>query len=336
MLSFCMAVILLAKEDPPFFNPPAYESFDGQTWASVELAKTTDAGLKKMYRTSKGAMRPEGILLTQPKDSSILVDALLLGRGKDAKVSGFRVNYLNQRPPIDSLCKGFNEAPVMLYPRVRYEDWAVAAYPKRGVAFFLEHAGDGPSVEWAIVTRPESLEPALGQLGMDKSDVVEYIDPYRDLPKLMEFGYVSVSYSTSGIDVRDKNRDRDDLESDMKRIRANDYVNYHYGSAGAFTLSVSANYSAKNGGRVTVSGTLTGRTNYGKVTVSSEAHKDMEKTRSDQDPPRYIRYRSLAQDVISDIESKIRDAIAKQGPPPIESFRYADWLSVLSRAMPAK
>lgn len=336
MLTLCLVAALAAPVDPGYFTVPAYSSFDGRTWGGLEISRTTDAELKKLYKTSKGAMRPEGILLTQPDSANYRVDALLKGRGKDARLNGIRINYRGAEPSLEALCQDLPGAPAMFFPKTRYEDWAVAAYPQRGVAFFLDRASDHPVVEWALVSNPDTLLSALQGLGVESSEVVEYVDPYRDLPRLLELGTVSVSFHFDGIQAEDRDQDRDDLERAMKRMKAHDLVHYRSGKRGTFSLAIDASYTVKDGGRVRVTGDLEGFTNYGHVAVHSESARDLKKPRSGENPPRYVRYMSIAEDVISDIEDKIREAIEAQGPPPIQSFRYADWTDLVFRAAPAK
>lgn len=326
MLTTLLAAVAIA---PPF-QMPTLDTFDGKTWAGVQVGITTDSELKKMFKTEKGAFRPEAIVLDKGERGGTRVEAVMQGRGGKALVQGFRLSW-NPPEAADRLTRGFPTAPILLYPRERYEDWAIAAYPDRGIALFVTHTERNPDVESALLCSPDALRAALRGYDDRRTDVVEYRDPYEGKPKVMEFGSVGVSYSVSGIKLLDERYDRDDFEREMQRLRGGGTLRYRYGArSGSIRLSVSCSYNAAKGGRVSVTARGEGSTHYGPVSADASNSREVGKGQT------YLQYSSLASGVLRELEDKLEYLISRQGPPPIESFRYSAWSNVIEVACPRK
>src|SRR5947209_19762887 len=63
------------------FKADPIESFDGKTWSGLTIGESTTDVIKKRFKTSKGAVRPEAMLLPQPEKAPIRIDVLMHGRG---------------------------------------------------------------------------------------------------------------------------------------------------------------------------------------------------------------------------------------------------------------
>lgn len=322
-------VAILAVGAPPAFELPPLEQFDGKAWAGIQVGVTTDSELKKLYKTDKGAFRPEAIVLDKGELGSTRVEAVMLGRGAGAKVQGFRLSW-KPVESLDRITRGLPSAPLLLYPRERYEDWAIAAYPDRGIALFVTHTERNPDVEAAVLCTPDALRFALRGYDDRKSEITEYRDPYEGKPKVMEFGSTSVKFNVTGIQILDQRADRDDLTHMLERVRGGGTMRYRPGATGSVQLTVTCPYDATRGGRVTVSAHAQGSTNYGRFSADAADSMDLGKNQST------LRYLSLANSVVRDLEDKVQETVSKQGPPPVESFRYAAWANVTEVACPRK
>ena len=78
------------QDELEFFDGSAFERFNGNEWNGLTLNTTTTADIKKQYRTSKGAARPEAMVLPQDRSSKVNVQTLTDGRG-GVEVAGLQM-----------------------------------------------------------------------------------------------------------------------------------------------------------------------------------------------------------------------------------------------------
>ena len=97
------------------FVPQAIESFDGRSWGGLTIGQSTTDDIKRAYATSKGAIRPEAMLLPQPEGSGVRVDALMHGRGGGSVLQGFRVAYADGAPILRDLADRLKQEPLLRY-----------------------------------------------------------------------------------------------------------------------------------------------------------------------------------------------------------------------------
>lgn len=324
----CLGVCSFAQS---LFEPQGLETFDGKTWSGLTIGQSTDGEIKKSWRTEKGAIRPEALVISQP-DGSPRIEALLAGRGSRAKLSGIRVTFPGGGPAPEFINRTFGTAPLVRYQSGRVEDWWVLAYPDRGVIFFVEGPEERARVRHAILADPERVQQALSLWSPEPTEVEPYIDPYEDQPRLALFGYTSVNFSLSGVRVEDQARERQDLEGALRGLRAGGTIRYRSGANGTMDLRISGNARSGRDGTLSVTANFRGATHYGEVRVEVSDSQTIPRRRDGGEPT--LRYFSLVYDLLRELEDQVQRRIMAQGPPPIESRRLASWAGLMNAVAP--
>ncbi len=307
-------------------------NFNGTTWNAISIGVTTDAEVKKLFKTDRKAIRPEALRLRQSPGGP-LVDALLDGRGAKAKVTAFRIEY-PVPTRLDSLTKEIGEKPKLYYQRFRQERWHLAVFPTKGIVAVIQGLTDSPII---YLVGPSKI----GQLVDDYSDKEEPVivvkDPFAGQPRIAMFGSVRVSYNLKNIGIEDQEDDRKFLEKSLRNITARGVARFVAGESGEATAIVSTEYSRNKGGTITVSASFRSQTQYGSVYAFQTRSESLPESSTTVGAANLklragIAYAKALIGLQSALEETIYSNVMKQGPPPINLIRLNAWQKLLEDA----
>jgi hypothetical protein len=328
-----LAVALAAAADTAYLRPAEVGTFNGRSWSGITLGASTQKALKRLYKTGRSDYE-HALLISQPKGSPLRIHALC--SGKEQPVSEVILSFPNGGPELSTLAASIGDAPKAFYPRTRYEDWRLTVWPDRGIVAFVLSTPAGAQAPVIALARPEEAARLTTFFSPNPTPVSRYVDPHADEPKVMGFGRVYVYYSVRGVRV---NEDRERLfwEERMRHATAGGAMRYEVGAAGSYTATVTASYDPKKGGNVSASCKITGSGPYGPVSGEGYASGSLSKGRDRPEIASTSAYTRAFSDAMRQAERDFETNMAKSGPPPIESFRLADWAGLIEqmRGMPA-
>lgn len=301
--------------------PRPVTTFDGRSWSGIDVDVDKDADIKKKFRTTRGAVVPEALLVVSA-DDTIRVDALLDGRGANAVVRAIRVKYEGRRPTLRDFERELDERPVHYFPRVRHEPWHIAAFEKEGIlALVMGDRAVPDRIESVLLMNPERIAAVLRRYDTNITPVTDVIDPGERWDRVLEYGRIDAAIRISAnnrpgeLDRGTINRIERDAEDDMRYSRGGGSIRYERNARGSYNISVSDDGFGDNGeAGFRVTATIQGETPYGSI---SESAFSFRKFRDDY----RRRIMDLIREVQRDVENKVRDKIRSLAPPPIETLR---------------
>lgn len=309
------------------FTPPKISAWDGKAWGSLQLGQTTQEGVKRDFKDGRGEFRNSVELKIEPEPAYRL-NALFPSVDKNAKLNGLVIRYKNDSDglPIADLSQALGEEAKTRYVSPRYDDWQVVAWPKRGI---LALAMDGKA-SWVLLGEPGKVAAVFSSVSATEPTTVgEVPDPGKGKDKEIVYGDVDVSFSLTRIDLDRKDRERDNLESDLRRAgdgRGRTPLRYERGVEGQYSLTISARSHDDKEGDGSVSAHISGRTPYGKIDVYDSESFKVEKGRKHLEDTSYYRAVSQAQ---RNVEEKALRELEKQGPPSADTVRRDQWTRLI-------
>lgn len=278
LLVLVSALAPLAKSQAEFTVPPLNEA-DGKSFGGIALGISTDESVKKQFKTSKGAVRPEALKLETAGNSPYRVNVLLDGRGKTAKAIGVRVDIKNEDLVWTTFSESCGEGWLIGHFETRYSDWGVAIHPTRGIiAVVHELSSNTPVVAHLIYTTEKCVLEFGKRLSKDVAPVQKYNDPYKSLDFLAEITRVDCTVNAKGVTLDDKDDVSYDIEKRTERmIDREPYINISGRANAILYVTASVDYSNSKGGEMRVSMSLSATTPYGNVSVSGNGSETLRK-----------------------------------------------------------
>lgn len=312
--------LALAAQDGIQVQP--LSAFDGRQWSGLILGEQKDPDLKKLFKAGKGSIRGEGMLVPTQGSTGVRVDALLDGRGAKATLQAIRVEYTVNAPTLDDLVEDLKEEPDIRWQADRWEDWAIAAFPKRGIIAVIKEAGSRrPVMDAFFLARPELVQESVSRFSRTETDVVEVPDPGYDWDRVLGFGDIEVQVNQDATarvpeDLTERGRDRlqERVEDWLRSLRRGPVV-YDRISRGRYLINVRLGaFNDKGESRVNYSAKLNAGSPYGPVEVSASS------TRTIKD--RYLtRISDDIEDLMDQIDRNAVERVRKLGPPPVSQKR---------------
>lgn len=301
------------------FAPPKLTDFTVQTWGSLEFGRTTQEGIKKAYKNTRGDFRNSVELKMSPAQP-YKVFALFPNVKKEATLDSVVLCFKNETdgPSLDSLKTALGTDLKRTYPPTRHDDWSIAIWPNRGIAALLLRE----QAVWVLLGDPARVSRIGAGFADTAPTVTDVPDPSAGKKKEIVFGSVSADFSLTRMDVN-KNRERDNIEREVQRPLTSDSVlRYDSGSDGTYRVSVSATNHDDKDGSGSVSASLEGVSPYGKISVSEYESFTVRKQTRRLEDTNYFRTLERVERTLAD---KARKALDKQGPPKPEDVRHAAW-----------
>lgn len=248
-------LLLLALAPAELFPTSGIRDFNGKEWNGLTLGVTTDDGIKKMYRTSRGASRPEGLVLDTDRGAP-RVEAMLRGRGRDAKLIGFYVvfNQVNRGP--EDFVQSTDDPG---YPRTRYGEVYVSSDVERGVVALISESQRSPRVLAALLTDPQFARAVIEEFPARQSPVRNERELRDNIPPA-RFSRVSFSLSDRA-DLPERRRLEDILDRRFRDALESNYL--ARGDSGYASATANTSWSDNDGGRVSVNVTIEASNDYG-------------------------------------------------------------------------
>lgn len=292
-------------------------TFDGKSWSGIELDRMTDADIKKTFETSKGAVRPEALLMSTGLDG-VRVDALMDGRGSKAVIRAIRVEY-DRAPKLYDVQQELGIEPKRLYQSNRNENWHLSVFEPKGIIAVCFGEADREVGAYFFLVPPNSVNSVVREFVTDETEVIPVFDPGRDWDRVPTFGQI---YSDAHFDDPKipaelagsyASRLQDDMESEARSIRRP--LRYERGAASKVSIKLNVGrFNAKWEATAEASISTTIETPYGKFPVSGSYSQKI------QDDYRKRIWRVFDQafeNFTNEVERKIRSL----GPPPVDQAR---------------
>lgn len=315
------------------FRPAAVEEFDGKSWSGLVIGESRTDDIKRAFKTSKGAIRPEAMLLPQPEGSPVRIDVLMHGRGGMSVLQGFRIAYLDSPPTVSDLTARLKREPEILYSRVRYDDWSIAAFPDRGIVAFVE--GDGPAgqVDVILLCSPSHVRNVLVGCASRPTRIANVKETFPEERRILRLGKIRVDISSvKGLTISDKGDVEHDLEKRIARFRTPRQIEIDDAASGILSVDVTVKNKDKKA-VVEAKAQISGRTVLGSVSVSA----DSSDTIRGEENPTWRGSRNLENTVFDAVDSVYRraaDKVDAQRPPTPAELRLANWLERINLGTP--
>lgn len=320
-------------EAQDYFKPDELAKFDGKSWGGLTIGESTTDDIKHAFKTSKGAVRPEAMVLPQPAGSPVRIDVLMRGRGGKSILTGFRLAYNDGAMSRDQVKDLLPGEPEIWYARQRFSKWFVELFPDRGISVFVRETEEGKEeVPLILLCPPDQIRSVVTGFDRNPTKLQRVEDVYPEGKKLIELGQVRVDISScKGIDLDNKSDIENSLERQLRRLRTPSEVDIVSGGAGSLKVSIEISYKNKKGD-VTADATVEGNTQLGRVYTTGHGSEDI---RDEGDKPAWKGSRRLERAMFDAVDRAISaavDKIRKQRPPTIAELRELASNDAVNRA----
>jgi len=334
LFSLITTVLPLSSNAQEFLKPDPIEQFDGKTWSTLTIGESTTDSIKRAFKTSKGAIRPEAMLLPMPEGSKLRIDVLMHGRGGTSTLQGFRIGYRDDAPTLADLADRLHSEPEIRYPRDHFDDWSMAAFPEKGVVAFVGGSGRSARVDVVLLCSPSRVRDAIAETGPRPTTPLDVKDVFPDDKRILQVGRFNVDINTvKGMSLPDKPDVERELERRIRRMRTPRELDIVDSSTGSVSVSVSLNYKDRRV-KVEATASVSGKTVLGSVSVSGSSEDSI---REDRDNPEWRGSRNLENTVYDAVDRAYRNASEKvrsQKLPTLDQLRDIDWNIRIGRATP--
>ncbi|MCH7945797.1 MAG: hypothetical protein IIC73_07270 [Armatimonadetes bacterium] len=256
------------------FVPPPIEAFDGKQWAGMVLGRTTDAEIKRMYQTQRGAVYPEALAF-RPLQTAPYVDALLDGRGAKARVQGFLIRYGNGGPTPEAIAEALDEQPSLWYHPGRTEPWHAAVFWKRGVVLIVDEDQPDGRARGILLCLPEAVQNAMIDMTTVVTPYENRPDPGRNWNRSVNVWGLDLSLDLApGVDEGEFEGLEKEVEDVAVSLGTGPRVVYIRGGRSRYTVEVSAVYDLEKDEMVwTGWASMSAGTPYGQVSAEAMAEQ---------------------------------------------------------------
>lgn len=303
---------------------PPLDQFDGARVGDIIFGQTADKDLKKMFKVGKGAMRPEALVVSS--DERWRADALLAGRGADAKAIG--VWFESKRASVlEDLVKDLADAE-KLYAVDRSSDWFVQAYPARGIALFAVREGNREFVEGVLLTDKDRLIQLSRSLKSEETRMLDLQRIFERKDRTVYLRSFDLSVTRKNIDIGDVRRE-ERLLSDLAERRAESRnIVFDRRGEGRVLITVAIDFEKTN-----VSASLSGSNEVGAISGSGSASAEKFKVANDV---AYYDRRAVEDAVLEALRDALNSAeraIRDQRPPTEQDDRKRMMYGVINAAV---
>lgn len=309
------------------FKPDELSRFDGKTWGGLTIGESSTADIKKMFKTSKGAIRPEGMVLPQPEKSTIQVDVLMNGRGEKSLLNGFRVAYANEGVDLKALKEALKLEPDVWYPRQHFDDWHLEAFPERGIVVFVEGSGRVERIPLVVLCAPFHVKDVIDTCDRQPTMPQNIQDVFPDDKRIVVIGQVHVEINCDkGIKVDRSEEICRDLEKQIWRLRTPREIDLRPDSPGKLNVKLDISFNPKDGkATVTANTEISGNTFLGRVNTTA---RSSDTYREDSASPVWSGSRRIERtfyDVLDKTWAQMADSVRKQPLPTPSILRLKAW-----------
>ncbi|CAN5341238.1 hypothetical protein BH11ARM1_BH11ARM1_14520 [soil metagenome] len=300
-----------------FIDPQAISTFDGSSWSGLTLKRDTDSDIKKLFKTERGAVRPEALKFVADKGAVVRVDALLDGRGGKAVMRAIRVEYLGKEPSVMDMTDAFDEQPQAYYQTDRTEDWHLEAFPDHGVIAAVFGSGTGKNVICYILTSPERVGVVTRQFSSKETRVQPPHDPGEDWNRIVNLGSV---YADIDLDNSRPEYMNGRWKDDLKESLLDEARNYRGrairggGNNGMLNIRLTADRFRDDSAQFRIALSLSGKTPYGDISKFANQSLTIERSHRSRSV-------TLLRDALDDLDSDVMRQLKSFGPEPIEAAR---------------
>lgn len=315
------------------FKVDEISRFDGKTWGGLTLGESTTADIKKMFKTSKGAIRPEAMVLPLPEKSPVRVDVLMNGRGPKSLLSGFRLAYAEGGVDLKALAETLKSEPEAWYPREHFDDWRVEAFPERGIVAFVEGSGRAERVSLVLLCAPFHVRDVIAACDHQPAPPQNIHDVFPDDKRVVEIGQFHVDINCGkGIKLDKAEEVARGLEKQIQRLRTPREIDIRSGSTGKLTVTFDISFSAKDSkATVSASAEMQGTTLLGRVATTT---RSSDTYREDSVSPVWYGSSKLERtlyDVLDKAWAQMADRVRKQPLPTPAALRLRAWDAMIDQ-----
>lgn len=306
-----LSALLLIGLQGQSLRLPDLAAYDMKTVDRVVLGQTADKDLKKLYKVGKGAMRPEGLVISN--DDQWRVDALLNGRGGDAKA--IAVWYEAKRAvDFSDFTRDLGPAE-RSFVRNRSSDWSVNAWPERGIAMFVARDGNRDYVEGVLLTDKDRILTMTRALEAQPTEILDLQAIFDRKDRRVFIRSFDVDISSKNINIGDQRREERFIQSFAERRWETPDVLFGR-DGGTISISINIDFEKTN-----VSVSLSGKNEVGPVSGSGSS--TARKFRVERDVAQYRReyVEDAVLDALSDAIRAAEQLIANQKPPTPQDDR---------------
>ncbi len=316
------------------FKTDEISRFDGKTWGGLTLGESSTADIKRLFKTSKGAVRPEAMLLPQPDNAPVRVDVLMNGRGAKSVLNGFRLAYTEGGVDLKVLADTLKIEPETWYPREHFDDWRIVAFPERGIVTFVEGSGRVERVALVLLCAPFHVKDAVGECEHQPAPPRNIRDVFPDDKRVVGIGQVQVSINCDKTIKMDKPDDvARGLEDHIRRLRTPREIDIRSGGTGRLTVKLDLAYSAKdNKATVTANADMQGTTLLGRVAAAGQS---ADTYREDNPAPVWSGPAKLEHtfyDALDKAWAQMADKVRRQPLPTPAALRVRAWDAMIDLA----
>jgi hypothetical protein len=311
------------------FDPEPIRDFDGRQWGGVRLDDMTRDEFKRRYNTKSGKfIRSEATIVSVSSRAPWDIQALQDGNKGDSRITGFYVAFRNDGMRLDRTDLDPRDGEEY-FPRRRFSDWSVWAFPRRGIAFMVVKEGDD-RVPYALLTTRERLQRMLDQMDRSSSRIEDIRDEFDELKRDVEVGFVSVSIIRNDIRPRNENRFTEDLRLQAEAGMNRGDLRFRVGGKGTLLVNVSVSFrDGDNFNRVDVSLQLNAMNERGKVTASTTGFGYLDKSRNRSEDRLESAARLAMLSALNNLPRQVERQISGQKAPSPAEYRSHQFVSLI-------
>jgi hypothetical protein len=293
--------------------------YDGRGMDGVVFGQSSDKEMKKAFKTDKGAIRPEGLVIQN--DGTRRVDALLDGRGGDAKAIGLWIEP-KVATEVGDVIKELGDGE-RGYMTDRSSNWSIAAFPDRGIAVFGVREGNREYVDGVLLSDPARIKQLSRSFDTGETKIIDLREIFERKDPRVFIRAFDLSMTAKNIDVGDRNREEGLLESFASRRADTRNIVSGRGGDGTINVTVAIDFE-----KVNVNVSLSGSNEIGKISASGSSSY---KFRVERDVAYYRRDKveDTVLDALNQALDSAENAIRNQKPPtPAEDRRRMEVIAI--------
>lgn len=313
-----LALVLFSPQALPL---PDLTTYDMKRVGNVVFGETADKDLKKLYKVGKGAMRPEGLVLSN--DDQWRVDALLNGRGGDAKAIAVWFEA-KKATEFSTFTRDLGPAE-RFYAANRSSDWSANTWSEKGIAMFVTREGNRDYVDGILLTDRARILTMSRGLRTDESSIIDLQAIFDRKDRRVWIRDFSVNINRKNINIGEVSREERLLESFAQRRFETRAIQFARDGSGSVSITVTIDFEKTN-----VSVSLSGRNEIGSVSGSGSSTGRKFRVQNDVAEYRRDYVEDAVLDALSDAVQSAERAIDAQKPPTPAEDRRASIYAIVN------
>lgn len=315
------------------FAVDSLRDFEGREWGGVRLDETTRDDFKRRYKTRGGKfVRPDALIVTPSSSAPWEIQALVDGKGNDARLTGFHLTFRDRGIRLDRVLEEIDAPTEEGYPRERFSDWNLTLVPNRGIALMVVHEDDD-RVPFALLTTRSRLERIGNALERNPTPVRDIADRFDRLDRTVEIGNTLVNLTRKDLRPRFEDLTLSGVRLRLPREIQSSDIRYSGRGSGSVIVNISIGF--RDGDRnnaVSAFAQLNGSNERGGVSAGGTGRYPLDRKESDAKRDVDQAIRTAFELAIVDLRRQVARKINGQKPSSPADYRAGAFVRLIDAA----